>query len=88
MNISRLKQDDLGQVMDLFCECFKDDHYYRNLFENEDTRITLMREKFKSSIEYCIEKGYSIGVADEQENLHAEPLFYDIFSASFGKELL
>ena len=73
MQIRCLNRNDFAEVMDLFCECFRDDHYYSRKFPDPATREARMREKFASNIEYTLTAGLSYGVWDEAPLGAADP---------------
>lgn len=57
-----LQRKDLSEVMELFCKCFWQDAYYRELFPEESLRAEAFRGSFRETIEYCIGQGSSLGV--------------------------
>jgi len=62
MTVRKLNGNDVGAVMELFCQCFKNDHYYAQLFTDEATREADMKKAFRGSIEYCLCFGECLGV--------------------------
>lgn len=75
MDIRVLHRDDLHDVLDLFCECFADDHYYKRQFPNDDTRASQMRDEFKCCLEFCLTNGYSVGTYNEDRLIGFALLF-------------
>ena len=67
MTTEILKSSQIDQVMELFGECFFDDHFYAGIFPEETTRLTKMKKMFSPVILYCIHTGYCIGVWDQKE---------------------
>lgn len=80
MHLRILQNSDLENVLDLFCKCFLNDHYYRNLFKKSDDFSSTMRNEFRNSISICINTGLSIGIIDN-EKLIAFALLFN-FSAA------
>ncbi len=74
--IERLKISDLEQTLDLFCECFAEDHFYARSFPDKNTRAEAMRIAFRFSIEYCLAGGFCYGIR-ENEKLIAFLLMFD-----------
>ena len=62
MTIDILKACDIAPTVDLFCECFAEDHYYGIMFPDQSTRRDEMRKAFTQSISFCIRQGNSIGI--------------------------
>lgn len=65
MELCSLKKNDLERVLNLFCTCFVQDHYYMRLFKNEKDRSSAMRNAFSRSIEFCLVSGLSLGAFDD-----------------------
>ena len=65
MVIRQLDSNNLSNVMDVFCEAFRDDKYYAKIFPNPETRNKDMRDSFTPSIEFCISRGTSYGAFQE-----------------------
>lgn len=59
-----LEEKDYTAVMDLFAACFRDDHYFHELYGNSADFESRLRESSKYSIKYCIDSGMSYGVFD------------------------
>lgn len=76
MHLHILRKNDLETVLDLFCECFISDHYYQQLFAGCDDISVAMRDAFRSSVSFCLEKGISVGIVNNGELL-AFALFFD-----------
>lgn len=76
-NIIELKSENIEEVLTLFYSCFKDDHYYNDFFNKNNIQIQDMCNLFRSSIEYCINSGYSIGTIDNYNNLIGFALFFN-----------
>lgn len=51
-------------VMELFCRCFQDDHFYKQSFPVEETRAQDMRKAYGPSLLYCLEHGDCRGIWD------------------------
>lgn len=75
MKICTLTKTDLENVLDLFCECFSSDHYYQQLFAGCDNIPSAMRDAFRSSISFCLEKGISLGVIEDEKLIGFALLF-------------
>ena len=76
MNLVPLNEKDTNSTIDLFCECFVEDHYYAQMFPDCATRISEMREEFLPTISYCLSHGVCYGVK-ESESLIAFILCFD-----------
>ena len=59
-----LTMDDYKSVMDLFVECFRDDHYFRALYSDAADFDDRLRSSAASNIRYCIENGAAYGMFD------------------------
>ena len=75
MELRTLKSDDLEKVLDLFCECFIEDHYYQQMFRGCEDPTAAMRTAFRGSIAFCLEAGIGIGVVDEDKLIGFALLF-------------
>lgn len=64
MRTGRLEGRHMEPVMDLFCRCFQDDHFYKRAFPAEETRARDMREAYGPSLLYCLEHGDCRGIWD------------------------
>ena len=62
MDFDALSESDFGPVLDLFCGCFSEDHYYRKLFSGAASWPDEMRASFQPSIAYCLSRGKCLGV--------------------------
>lgn len=71
MAINILQTGDIDQVMDLFCECFQEDHYYADIFTDSATRCADMTTKYKPILLSCIERGHCLGVKEDAGKLIA-----------------
>ena len=65
MNFDILRENELESVLDLFCECFSKDSYYKKLFSPLEDFTKAMRDSFQKSILYCLERGFCIGIKDD-----------------------
>lgn len=73
-----LKENDLEKTLDLFCECFVADHYYRQMFQDNNNDLSIaMHDEFKDSISFCIKHGIGIGVTDDNDDLIAFALLFN-----------
>lgn len=91
MDMVRLDSSYDERVMNLFCDCFKDDHYYADIFPDKRSRKKKMKESFYGIIKYCTKNGLSFGITDNdqlvafvlcfnyQEARKNERLFNEIF---------
>ena len=64
MRMELLNPQHLEQIMDLFCLCFQDDHYYGRIFADPRTRPEQMRRAYGPTVRYCVEHGYCPAVWD------------------------
>lgn len=62
MQIGMICSDELPQVVELFCTCFCEDHYYAKLFPDLTTRRKEMGNAFAPDILYCIQQQTCFGV--------------------------
>lgn len=76
MRIINLNPDDIDSVIDLFCDCFSEDHYYLQLLKEFEDKKEAMRTLFRDGIAYCLKDGISIGVEDN-DKLVAFALLFD-----------
>lgn len=76
MRITNLNAADIDSVIDLFCECFSEDHYYLQLLKDFEDKKGAMRTLFRDGIENCVNDGRSIGVEDHGK-LVAFALLFD-----------
>jgi ribosomal protein S18 acetylase RimI-like enzyme len=77
MQIRVLNTDDMGITLDLFCKCFVNDHYYKNLFPDCADISERMRVEFRDGIYYCLETGLSIGIFNSENRLIGFTLLFD-----------
>ena len=76
MRIIKLNLDDIDTVINLFCDCFSEDHYYHQLLKEFEDKKEAMRTLFRDGIAYCLKDGFSIGVEDN-DKLVAFALLFD-----------
>ena len=76
LTLSTLQSAHTDAVMELFCTCFAEDHYYADLFPEETTRAEEMRRRFTPSVRTCLESGLCRGVW-QGESLAAFTLVFD-----------
>ena len=67
MKISTITPEELDSVVALFCECFRDDSYYKRTFTNPDTRVQDMAKAFTPCISHCLNKGISYGIYESSQ---------------------
>lgn len=67
MELITLQKNNIEAVLDLFCESFEEDSYYRHLFQDKKTRKIEMRNAFRNSISFCVEQGTSLGIFDQKQ---------------------
>ncbi len=98
MGLFLLSRADLPEVMELFVQCFIDDHYYTNLIPDSQKREETMRTRFSQDIGYCLEQGASWGERDASGKLAAFIIALDykktkannaqVFARIFGGEVV
>lgn len=60
--IKVIKQDSFQELLDLFVECFIDDHYYiKHISENREEREHIIRTQFSSVLLYCVVNNNAYG---------------------------
>ena len=64
MTTGMLRDCHMEQVMELFCQCFQDDHFYKRSFPSEATRMQDMRKAYGPSLLYCLRHGDCRGIWD------------------------
>ena len=62
LTLCTLQSTHTDAVMELFCTCFAEDHYYAALFPDGETRLAEMRRRFTPSVRTCLEGGLCRGV--------------------------
>jgi len=62
--LKKLNGDKTAELMDLFVHCFRNDHYYISLFPGSEDIEKDMREKFYSTLEYCVVNDGAFGIYD------------------------
>lgn len=63
MEFRNLNKNDIESVLNLFYECFSEDHYYEQLLSNSNEQLSI-KDSFRKSIEFCLNSDISLGVID------------------------
>ena len=63
MEIKVLTSTEINELTNLYKECFKNDHYFRDFFETEDV-TDIIETKFKPIFDFVLSKGNSYGLYD------------------------
>ena len=85
MDLVELQASDFDIVMDLFCECFADDHFYKEVFPDVEQRVEQMRKEFHDAIMYTLEYGVCKGIVEgESKHLLAFVLCFDYKDAFYN----
>ncbi len=64
MTTANLEARHLEALMDLFCRCFHEDHFYMRSFPDGATRDQEMRRAYTPAVRYCLEHGDCRGIWD------------------------
>ncbi len=67
MQLIKLSEINLDEVVSLFGDCFYDDHYYAQIFPDVSTRREEIINKFSDTINFVLKSGYCYGVKLKNE---------------------
>ena len=98
MTFEILTYDDLDSILKLYIDCFYQDHYYKNIFPDNNTRKQRMINAFTNITKYCINDNLSLSVKEYNKIIaftilfdynkvkdYNKKMFYNIFG---GKEAI
>ena len=60
-----LSIEDLNELLSLFCECFSDDHYYMEMFHEDEVYGCDMSTEFKPVLAYCLSNSFVTGIKSD-----------------------
>lgn len=78
MKIEQINEDRIDDVIDLFVECFENDHYYKEIFSDTIDIKSDLRNNFTNAIRFCVTQEGCYG-SYKDGSLLAYVLYFDYF---------